>query len=505
MTTSAGPGWEGGVAGRVANLAGARVVAQVLGLGWFLFAARELGPRDFGLVSTGLALVVIIGGLSDLGTTRTVVRHVAADPASLRANFVRAGLTRAAAGAVLGALFVLGLRAVAPSVPVEVSALAAVVAAVSGLTEVGFAALRATGRVGTEVALLVGERALFVVAGVALVLDGHGPVAVLGAYAATNLVSALTVAGQVFRHGPPGGAAAGPLFDAEGRSTAIGSTLVIVGPRVSVLILVVLSTPTVLGAFTIAQKVPEALGTLGTAALMPVLPLLRAALVGRRWPGALDRAGRITAAVAAALAPVVAWLVLDGRRAMDLLFDAGDRRGVVVALALLSVAALLWVIRTLGEMVLLAEERAATYLRALTVGLVVNVAVGVPFVSGWGTAGAAGATLAGEVAVLAVVLVAVRASRRVLGRPLVAVAVTSVVGAAVALGGRALPVAAAMAAVGLVSAASLAVTARPLLGSAPGSSGSAGDDADVGAEIGGDLGGDGVETVEHGSGPAQHL
>jgi O-antigen/teichoic acid export membrane protein len=480
VTTSGGPGWEGGVAGRVANLAGARVVAQALGLGWFLFAARELGPREFGLVSTGLALVMIIGGLSDLGTTRTVVRHVAADPTALRSNFVRAGVTRAVAGIALGTLFVLGLRAVAPTVPVEVSALAAVVAAVSGLTEVGFAALRATGRVGTEVALLVGERALFVVAGVALL---------------------------VVRQGRGGGAAAGPLLDGEGRSTAVSSTLVIVGPRVSVLILVVLSTPTVLGAFTIAQKVPEALGTLGTAALMPVLPLLRAALVGGRWPDALDRAGRITAAVAAALAPVVAWLVLDGRRAMDLLFDAGDRRGVAVALSLLSVAALLWVIRTLGEMVLLAEERAGTYLRALSVGLVVNVAVGVPLVSGWGTAGAAGATLAGEVAVLSVVLVAVRASRQVLGRPLVAVAVTSAVGVAVALGGRSLPVPVAVAAVGLVSATSLAVTARSLIrlprGAAP--SESAGHDADVGAEVGGYLGGDGIETVEHGSGPAQHL
>ena len=55
--------------------------------------------------------------------------------------------------------------------------------------------------------------------------------------------------------------------------------------------LVLLSTPTVLGTFTIAQKVPEALGALGTAALMPVLPLLRSAEVGARWRSALARAG----------------------------------------------------------------------------------------------------------------------------------------------------------------------------------------------------------------------
>ncbi|MEZ5179031.1 MAG: polysaccharide biosynthesis C-terminal domain-containing protein [Acidimicrobiales bacterium] len=210
--------------------------------------------------------------------------------------------------------------------------------------------------------------------------------------------------------------------------------------------------------------------------------------------------------MAGAIAPVVAWLVLDGRRAMDLLFDAGDRRGVVVALALLSVAALLWVLRTLGEMVLLAEERAATYLRALAAGLVVNLAVGVPLVRGWGTAGAAGASLAGEVVVLVVVVAAVRASRQVLGRPLAVVGLASAVGAVVALVGRSLPVPAAVVAVALVSAASLAATGRSLLaGRGAGGSGPAGDHADVGAEVGGDLLGDGVEAVEHGSGPAQHL
>ncbi|MEZ5179030.1 MAG: hypothetical protein R2746_12375 [Acidimicrobiales bacterium] len=179
-------------------------------------------------MSTGLALVVIIGGLSDLGTTRTVVRHVAANPASLRANFARAGAARATAGAVLGALFVAALAVVATGIPVAVTALAAVVAAVSGMTEVGFAALRATGRVGTEVALLVGERAVRVARGGARAgrARARGGARRLRRH---ELFSALVVAAQVVRQSTSGGEA-GPLFDAEGRSTAVSSTLVIVGP-----------------------------------------------------------------------------------------------------------------------------------------------------------------------------------------------------------------------------------------------------------------------------------
>jgi O-antigen/teichoic acid export membrane protein len=193
--------------------------------------------------------------------------------------------------------------------------------------------------------------------------------------------------------------------------------------------------------------------------------------------------------------------VIDGRRSLELLFDAGERRGIVAALAFLSVAALLWVVRTLGEMVLLAQERAGTYLRALAVGLAVNVAVGIPLVHGWGAAGAAGASLAGEVAVLATVVAAVGASRRALLRPLAIVVATGAIGATVAVVGRSLPVPAGAAGVALVAVASLGVTARSLVGA----SGAPGDHADVGADVRWDLGGDGVEAIEHGSGPAQHL
>ncbi|QXC61702.1 glycosyltransferase [Aquihabitans sp. G128] len=499
-------GWEHGVASRLTNLAAARVVAQVVGLGWFLYVARQFGARDFGVLSSGLALVIVIGGLSDLGTTRTVVRHVAADRASLRPTFARAAGLRAGAGALVGVVAAVAMHAIDGSLPVAVVGAAALVAAASGITEIGFAALRSVGLVGAEVGLLVGERLAFVVLAGALVVAGGGPVAVLGAYAATNLLSALAVTWQVARHGRGPTSPAGALLDREGRRTALSSTLVIVGPRISVLILLLASTPTVLGAFTIAQKVPEALGTLGTAALMPVLPLLREALVGGRWDASLRRAGRIAATVGAAIAPPVVLLCVDGRRVVDVLFDAGHRSGVVAALGFLAVVALLWVIRTLGEMVLLAEERASAYLRALVCGLVANVAVGVPLVSRWGASGAAGAALVGEVVVLVVVAASVRSVAGLLARPLAAVVAAAAAGGVVAVAGRHLPVLASGALTAAVAGGALLLTGRSILDRSGRSALAApGDDADVGAQVRWDLGGDGVETVEHGPGPSQHL
>lgn len=504
---AAAGGWEQGVASRLGNLAAARVAAQLLGLGWFLYVARVFDATDFGILSSGLALVIVIGGLSDLGTTRTVVRHIAADRRTLGPTFARAAGLRIVAGAVVGVGAALVMHLVDGSLPAAVVIAAGVVAVASGITEIGFAALRSIGLVNAEVGLLVGERVAFVALGCGAVAAGGGPLAVLAVYAATNVLSAGIITARVRHHGRGPSTPAGPLLDREGRSTALSSTLVIVGPRVSVVLLLVMGSPTMLGAFTIAQKVPDALGTLGTAALMPVLPLLREALVKGRWSQGLGRAGRITATVAAAVAPPVALLALDGRRVLDLLFDAGGRSGVAVGVGLLAVAALLWIVRTLGEMVLLAEERAATYLRALVAGLVANTVIGVALVHRWGTAGAAGAALVGEVVVLAAVALSVRGRVPGLARTLGPVPLAAVGGTVAAGLGRSLPVVVSGALVAAVAGAALLLTGRGVLdrSAANDDSGAAGDDADVGAEGRRHLAGDGIEAVEHGSGPAQHL
>ena len=396
-----------GSAPKLLGLAGARMAAQGLGLGWFLVAARALDPHEFGVLSVGLVLVVVIGGLSDLGTTRTVVRHVAADPGSLRANYLRAVAVRAGAGLVATALAAVGALVLDTGIPVAVLVLASLIAVASGATEVGFAALRSVGSIGAELRLLVGERVLFLLVGSVTLLLGGGPVAVLAVYAATNLLSALVVGASAVAW--PGGhqSPAGPVLDAEGRHTAVSSTLMILGPRVSALLLVLLAAPAVVGTFTIAQKVPEALGILGTAVLLPVLPLLRASVVARGEPAAVRHGSHVTAAVVATLLPVTVWLALDGDRVLDLLFDAGGRHQATLVLALLAAIVPLWIVRTFGELVLLARERADRYLVAVAAGVVLNIAAGIPAVEVWGAAGAAYAACAAEVVVLGLVLVAV--------------------------------------------------------------------------------------------------
>jgi O-antigen/teichoic acid export membrane protein len=504
-----GATWEQGILGKLAGLAGARLAAQALGLAWFLIAARTLDPVDFGVLSTGLVLVVVIGGLSDLGTTRTVVRHVAGDRAALHRTFLRAVAVRAGAGLVVGAVAVLLASVLDQSVPLSVVFAAALIAVASGITEVGFAALRAVGLVRAEVSLLVAERVLFVAVGVTILALGYGPLAVLLVYAATNAVSATIVSTRILRDAGGRGSPAGRMLDREGRRTAVSSTLVIVGPRISALLLVLLATPTVVGTFAIAQEIPDSLGTLGTAALMPVLALVRAGVVGGWRARALERGGRVAAAVTAAIIPVAIWATVDARRVLDLLFKAGNRPGAVVTLGLLSAASVVWVVRTFGELVLLADERARPYVGALALGAAVNVAAGIALVPRWDAPGAAGAFLAAELVIFVVVAVAVRGifTRAVLG-PFVPAAVVAL-GAGVSLPAvRSLPIGVGIVLTGVWCLVGLVVVGLPLRdrpSADVAASGTNGHDADVGEQVDRYLAVDGIETIEHLSRPADHL
>ena len=193
------------------------MAVQALGFLWFVYAARRLGASELGVLSSGLALVVVLGGMSDLGTTRTIVRHVAAVPSSLRANLGRAVRLRLGAGVVLGAAATAVLPLLSDLRP-EVVALAAWIAVASGTTEVDFAALRSIGGARSEVRVLILERTSFTVLAVSALVLGWGPLVVLALYGLTNTASAVGGAVMAHRLGP-GATPAEPFFDGEGRRT----------------------------------------------------------------------------------------------------------------------------------------------------------------------------------------------------------------------------------------------------------------------------------------------
>lgn len=391
------PGWGSGASRRFLALAGGRAVAQVLGMVWFLVAARLLSDADFGVVAAGLAFFAIFAGIGDLGTTRTVVRFVAADHATLWPVYTRCLGLRLAGGVVVG----LATTAVIAVLPVPVSPivvlLAGAMATASGATELGYAALRAVGRINVELILLVVERGLFLAIGLAVVVRGGGPVAVLVVYTCTNLFTAVVVGIATFRARPPTAVEPPSLTDREARFTAAGFALVTVGPRVGPLLLALFASTTAVGGFAVAQRPIEAMTLFALSTAAPVLPIVRSRITGGRRTEAEHAAVSVAGAIAVALMPLLVWFVVAPTVVIDLFFGADRYPGAEVVLQILALTALTWSFRGVGEFVLLAEERARTFLAVAGTGTLLTVVVGIPLVISREATGAAAAVLGAEV------------------------------------------------------------------------------------------------------------
>jgi O-antigen/teichoic acid export membrane protein len=398
------PGWRVGSGRRLAGLAVARLANQAIGVAWFVMSARILDESQFGTIGAALAIVVVVGALSDLGATRTLVRHITSDQRVLWPAYRRALAQRLVVGSLLGGLTVALLAVVGVDVSTTAVALAAAIALASGITELAFAALRAVGLVRVEMALLVGERAAFAVVAGAIVIAGGGAVPVLVAYLVTNALSAVVGFGSLVHLRAGSAATAPPLLDREGRRTAIASTLVTLGPRVSTLVLIVVASPAAVGTLTIAQKAPEAVGVFAAAVLAPVLAMVRPDVLAGDRSRAAQRSVQVLGALLFVLGPVLVWMALRPDDLLGLVFDAAGRDGATASMTACAVAAFLLLGRTVGEQLLLADDRAGAYVVALATGCLVALGTAIAFVPEHGPTGAAVAALAGEAAAAALVL-----------------------------------------------------------------------------------------------------
>ncbi|MFN3595955.1 MAG: oligosaccharide flippase family protein [Rubricoccaceae bacterium] len=167
-------------------LSGANLAVKPL---WILFLVgacpRLLGVEAFGTMQTALALAALGVALTDLGLSTYALRETSADPRQGRALFgrvlrYRGVLFGLACGAVLGAALVLGYRGgLLASTGAAMAFLGAQAATVTL-----HAFLRAYGRLGSEAAFTVLERAGTIGVGLAALYLTRSPVAVLAGMAA---------------------------------------------------------------------------------------------------------------------------------------------------------------------------------------------------------------------------------------------------------------------------------------------------------------------------------
>ena len=399
-------GWNRGVSRRFISLAVARGLTQVISLVWFLVAARNMSEFDFGQVATGLAFFAVFAGLGDLGTTRTVVRFVAADNATLWPAFTRTVRLRVLGGVTVGLVgTVLILILPVPVDPVIVL-LAGAIAVVSGLTELGYAALRSVGKTAVEMVLLPAENTMFLVVGSLLVVHGQGAIAILVTYLATNGLSALVVGVAVFRARPAHARHPGGVLDREARFTAVAFALLNVSPRIAPVLLALLASATAVARFSVAQRPVEVMTLFALSTAAPMLPILRGHTARGQRPHAERATSAVTAAIVVALVPVTVLFMVSPEVVLSALFGGNRYDDARVALSLLAVTAITWSVRGVGELLLLAEERARRSMVIMLTGVAISIALGVPLVLRWSVNGAAVSLVASEIVMSVLMVVA---------------------------------------------------------------------------------------------------
>jgi O-antigen/teichoic acid export membrane protein len=399
------PGWGKGTARRFLTLAGGRAVAQAIATVWFFASARILSDSQFGVLAAGLAFFVVFAGIGDLGTTRTIVRHVAADHSTLWPTFRRAVPLRILGG-VGAAVVVAAIVLVLPvSVTAGVVLLAGLIATASGVTELGYATLRSLGLVKVETTLLIAERAVFLVIALLVLRGGGGAVAVLLVYLATNTASAIVATLAVRRARPGVEGAAGALLDGEGRYTAASFAVVTVGPQIGPVLLALFAGATAVGVFSVAQSPIEGMTLFALSTAAPLLPILRQHLSAGRRADAAHAAVSVVTALTVAMVPILVWFEVSPSMVLRLFYGAGRYEGAEDVLRLLAVTALAWAFRGVAEFVLLGAERARRFLWITVTGAVVSIAFGIPLVLTHDAVGAAIAVLVGEAVMLVALLI----------------------------------------------------------------------------------------------------
>jgi O-antigen/teichoic acid export membrane protein len=409
--------WEGGAAKRFAALASARVAAQGLGLVWFVVAARALDDSEFGELATGLVFVAVFAGIGDLGTTRSIVRHVAADRTTLWGAYWRGLVLRVVGGLGTSLPVVAVLVLIDTPVSPVVVLLAGLVATAGGATELAYAGLRSVSRVRMEVTVLIGERIAFLVLGVSVLIAGWGAVAVLVVYLVTNLGSAGVSGVVVNRARSAVSTDPGWSFDREARFTAVSFALVTVGPRVAPLLVALLAASAEVALFSVAQRPVEAITLFALSTAAPVLPMVRERISRGRRLDAEMAVASAAGAIGVAVAPLLAWFLVSPTMVLELLFGGARYDGAEPVLRLLSLTSLTWTLRGTGEFFLLAEERASRLVAIAVCGIGLTVACGVPLIVVHGATGAAIAVVVAEIVMTALLLrwvpaLAVRAASR---------------------------------------------------------------------------------------------
>ena len=381
---------------------GAQAISALINVAGVVLLGGYLAAEGYGQYAFYYALVPLVAGLSDLGVGVIITREVARDRA-MGARFLGDALI--VKGAV-SALLMLGVVLLAPRLLDPAPALLMILVTAAGLIDisqdVGVWLFRANDRQDLEGLVLLVGQGLWV-AGIAVCAALHLPVAyAVGASTVAFAIRAAVAAGILAR------VLYLPVFAfdrqrirsliAEGLPFGFAMFTVVLYGRVGVLMLKGLASDREVAYFNIGYMLSQPLGFISSALSVSAFPsLARRAQVGPHGVGSvLRRTLRYQLVMAM---PIAVGLSLLAERVIPFLFHHGDFAAASGALRVLSLGLPLIFLNLTSRYVLAALDAQRSYLRAIMVGLAVNVGLSAALAGPFGAVGAALGLLGGELAV----------------------------------------------------------------------------------------------------------
>lgn len=403
MRVTESTGWSQGVGRKIFTLFSARLVAQMVGICWFLGIARVFDSGELGILAAGLVTFATVSVVGDRGITWSIAREVTGHDDRAWSFYVQGMRRRAVSAALVGGLV---LAVAAPLVDRRVylaMGLGVVLAMAAGASEVGMATLRALGRIGPESLALPLERFAFLALASTVVAFGRGPNVVLLVYLSTNVATAIVVFIRIHRDLRPLAESGNiTLWGAETRRVGVAFAVLALGPRVNGLVLVLLADRLEVADYSVGSRPVEQLALILFSFSTALLPLLCNDHLEGRDPS--ERARPIATGIAVVASPGMIWVVVRPEPIIDFMYGAGRYPGAPTVLALVAVVSVTWSLRGLAGLVMVARDEAGSLARTSAWGLVVNFALVVPLAIAYGATGAAIALVVTDVAISIVLI-----------------------------------------------------------------------------------------------------
>ena len=380
-----------------ASLMAARTLTKLGTAAVYILAARSLGEEEYGLFSSLIAFMALFAIVEEFGLTMPMIRRIALDRGSAGGEVGRLLVLKAMLGCLAVLLFVpTALVAGLPAVPLCLFAVSMFFENISVSFVRSFEGFE---RMTVSAALVIGERSLFLVLGLGVLMGKWGLAGLAFVHAATN--AALFAASWfAFRRvvGPVTCPWSMPVVRAriiEGIPFVIAAGFSVLYNRVDVFLLTTFRTNAELGQYAAAFRIVEAQIFFPMALVAAVFPVLaRSAQEGReqfayyfrRAFTVLMGIGTAGAVVIYALAP---WIV-------RVLYGPRYFPSIELIRVLVGMSPFFFGNFILGNgLIALGKERFSTV--TIGIGAVICATIGLVAVPALGARGAGGARVAAEV------------------------------------------------------------------------------------------------------------